>query len=176
MSFFTDVAFPWIESPDIEGGGKLSLDPEDPGNWTGGSKGAGILKGTKYGVAAADFPDLDIPNLTYDQAGDIAYNRYWVPAGCDSLPPSLALCVFDFAYNSGVHESVKVLQRTIGAVQDGIAGPDTFARVATWAASALVRRFTDTRIAAYQMMAGWGRFGDGWRSRAIKTQNKALSI
>ena len=32
--------------------GGLSLDPNDRGNWTGGKKGSGELRGTKYGIAA----------------------------------------------------------------------------------------------------------------------------
>ncbi len=40
--------------------GGLSLDPKDPGNWTGGKVGLGKLLGTKYGIAAASHPGLDV--------------------------------------------------------------------------------------------------------------------
>ena len=40
--------------------GGFDDDARDRGNWTGGRIGVGELKGTKYGVSAAAFPDLDI--------------------------------------------------------------------------------------------------------------------
>lgn len=37
-----------------------SNDRRDPGNWTGGIVGKGQLKGTKFGIAANTYPNLDI--------------------------------------------------------------------------------------------------------------------
>jgi len=48
----------------IEGG--FSTDQNDPGNWTSGKVCIGEFKGTKYGISAASYPHLDIPNLTPD--------------------------------------------------------------------------------------------------------------
>ena len=42
----------------VEGG--FSLDPNDPGNWTGGKRGVGELKGTRWGISAKSYPHLDI--------------------------------------------------------------------------------------------------------------------
>jgi len=96
--------------------GGFSDDPKDPGNWTGGHPGKGILKGTKYGIAANTFPNLDIRNLTIQQAGDIYKRRYWTPNGCDDLPPALALVVFDSAVNSGSGRAQEWLKRSGGDV------------------------------------------------------------
>ena len=46
----------------VEGG--YQCDPDDKGNWTGGNVGVGLLKGTKYGISAASFSNVDIKNLT----------------------------------------------------------------------------------------------------------------
>ena len=43
--------------------GGYSTDRNDPGNWTGGKVGSGTFKGTKYGIAANTYPNLDIKNL-----------------------------------------------------------------------------------------------------------------
>lgn len=75
--------------------------PEDPGNWTGGRPGVGVLKGTKYGIAASAYPNLDIENLTLEQARDIRKRKYWDASKCDSLPWEWALCVYDCAINQG---------------------------------------------------------------------------
>jgi hypothetical protein len=45
----------------LEGG--FSRDADDNGSWTGGRKGLGDLKGTKYGISAAQYPSLDIEHL-----------------------------------------------------------------------------------------------------------------
>ena len=47
--------------------GGYSTDRRDPGNWTGGKVGVGVLKGTKYGIAANTYPNLDIKNLVVFQ-------------------------------------------------------------------------------------------------------------
>jgi len=58
-------------SPVLKEEGGLSLDRHDKGNWTGERVGVGALKGTKYGIAASSYPDLDIRHLTVEQAGAI---------------------------------------------------------------------------------------------------------
>ena len=47
--------------------GGYQCDPDDRGNYTSG----GILRGTKYGISARQYPRLDIKNLTPDQASNI---------------------------------------------------------------------------------------------------------
>ena len=63
--------------------GAFSDDPKDPGNWTGGRVNVGELKGTKYGIAANTYGDLDIKSLTLDDAKKIYYRDWWLKAGAD---------------------------------------------------------------------------------------------
>lgn len=94
-----DRAFAFITGPQIEG--RLSLDPHDPGNWTGGQISVGTLKGSKYGISAARYPREDIANLTLERA-KFLYNRdYWLPHKCDTMEWGKALMVFDSAVNGG---------------------------------------------------------------------------
>jgi lysozyme family protein len=64
-----ELCLPYI----FAGEGGYTKNAKDPGNWTGGKVGKGILKGTKYGIAAASFPNLDIANLTKEQAAVVQY-------------------------------------------------------------------------------------------------------
>lgn len=100
MSFF-DAAFEVVV--DIEKG--FQKDESDPGNWTGGEKGKGVLKGTKYGISAKSYPTLDIENLTLDQAKDIFWRDYWNVCGCELYPWNRALCIFDMSVNQGAGEA-----------------------------------------------------------------------
>lgn len=61
--------------------GGYSDNELDPGNWTGGEVGLGVLKGTKYGISAASYPDLDIAHLTREEANAIYRRDYWGPSG-----------------------------------------------------------------------------------------------
>lgn len=101
---------------EVEGG--LSMDPEDPGNWTGGKKNHGLLKGTKYGISAASYPNLDIKNLTWDDAMAIYERDYWNPVGAEAMEPRMALAAFDFAIHSGVGTAKRYLDQVIRAGGD----------------------------------------------------------
>lgn len=66
-------------------------DPQDPGGLT------------KYGISKRQYPDLDIRNLTLEQARAIYLRDYWNTHGLDSLEYGKALLVFDCAVNGGNH-------------------------------------------------------------------------
>lgn len=107
--------------------GEFSLDPKDRGNWTGGEVGKGVLKGTKFGISAATFPDLDIRNLTLAAAREIYRKHYWQVCRCDDMPPSVALLLFDGAVNCSPKKSVMWLQQALKIRVDGVAGGQTAA-------------------------------------------------
>lgn len=155
--------------------GKLSLDPQDRGNWTGGQVGVGQLKGTKYGVSAAAYPFLDIANLTLDAARAIFKRDYWDRLQGDSIPYGSALVLFDFGINAGVEESIRVAQRALGLSVDGIQGPVTHYALSNTPPAVFVPLFTQYRIAAYHAMPEFSHDGDGWIARANLTQQKALA-
>jgi lysozyme family protein len=112
----------------------------DSGNWTGGSIGAGTLRGTNYGVSAASYPHLDIERLTREQAQQIYRRDYWQAAHCELLPARLRLAVFDAAVNCGVGRAVRWAQAVAGVDADGKVGPRT--REA-WAGLTNVERVVD---------------------------------
>ncbi|WP_423396018.1 glycoside hydrolase family 108 protein [Burkholderia sp. LMG 21824] len=107
--------------------GGFSTDQNDPGNWTGGHVGVGVFKGTKYGISAASYPNLDIANLSVDDAKAIYGTDYWSAACCDQMPWPLALFMFDCAVNQGVGTAKMTLQQALGVVADGVIGPVTLA-------------------------------------------------
>lgn len=111
MSYFED-AFKIV----IGHEGGLSMDPQDRGNWTSGVIGKGQLKGTKYGISAAAYPDIDIKALTLNYAHWVYKRDYWDRIYADFLPPALAIAAFDTAVNSGVTKSREFLLQTHEAI------------------------------------------------------------
>ena len=86
---------------------------------------------TKYGITKRFYPDVDIKNLTKEQAKTIYHTDYWRRAKCDEVPPKLRHIYFDMCVNFGQGGAVKVLQRTANAKNkekievDGGMGPAT---------------------------------------------------
>lgn len=147
--------------------GRFSNDPEDPGNWTGGAKGKGELRGTKYGISAASYPGYDIYQLTLDDAKAL-YNRdYWKPLRIFDLPDPIAILMFDMAVNMGKVRAVELVQRALGVKTDGILGPATRAAIKAMDKGPLVREITVQRIMYYTSLETFKTFGLGWVRRAV---------
>jgi len=69
---------------------------------------------TKYGINQTANPDLDIKNLTEDQAKEIYRKRYWNAIGGNDLAaknPQLATIAFDAAVNQGPGTAKQMLSQ-----------------------------------------------------------------
>ncbi len=139
--------------------GKLSLDPKDPGNWTGGKVGRGIIKGSKYGVSAASYPNLDIKNITLSDAKEIYKESYWV----EGIPNEIAFDFFDTSVNSGKSRAIRILQQTVGTTVDGNIGPKTLS--AAKVTDNIKRKFNAYRLLFMTDCAIWESQGKGWARR-----------
>jgi lysozyme family protein len=144
--------------------GSLSLDKNDSGNWTAGAVGYGILKGSKYGISAAAYPTLDIPNLTIGDAKVIYKRDYWDEIDLDQLPPEVSFDIFDCAVNCGISRAIKILQKTIGSKPDGVLGQDTIHRSNSYGSS-LRLHFNANRLLFYTSCKIWDSQGKGWTNR-----------
>ena len=140
--------------------GGLSVDPRDPGNWTGGKVGRGKLVGTKYGIAASSHPTLDIRGLTLDGAAAIYWRDYAVKPGFATLPLPLFLVVFDAGVNCGPARA-----RTFLA-----------AAPATLPTADRVRAVSAANLAFHRRLKTWPTFGKGWTARIADVQRQALLL
>ena len=85
---------------------------------------------TKYGITKRFYPDVDIKNLTIEQAKQIYKDDYWDKNRVESLPQELWHIFFDMCVNMGRGTAVKILQRAAnskgkGLDVDGGMGPAT---------------------------------------------------
>jgi len=104
---------------DNEGG--FQKNPADRGNWRGNK-----LIGTKYGISARSFPDVDIINLTIDEAKNIYQKYYWERLNLEGINnPEIILQIFDFSVNSGKSLAKRKAQRLAKVKADGIIGKIT---------------------------------------------------
>ena len=145
--------------------GGFSADPKDPGNWTGGRPNAGELKGTKFGIAANTYPDLDIRNLTLEQARSIYRRDWWLKAGADQLDGAIVFQLWDFAVNAGMGTARRALQRAVGVADDGNVGAVTIAAVKALTVPDVILRFNAQRLRHYTALSTWPTYGKGWTNR-----------
>lgn len=83
---------------------------------------------TKFGVAQAANPEVNVKTLTWEQAKAVYYKKYWLAGQCDKLPPRIAVLHFDGCVNHGVKKANMFLQRAIGVEADGQIGPITLGK------------------------------------------------
>lgn len=134
-------------------------DPRDPGGET------------KYGISKRAYPNVDIANLTVEDAAAIYRRDYWDKLRPDELPADLAVVLFDTAVNQGVSRAIRLLQKACGVAQDGVMGPNTIA--AANRMKDIVVRLSAERAIAYANTANFDTFARGWLRRAIATALEA---
>ncbi len=98
--------------------GGYTNDPDDAGGET------------KWGISKRANPDLDIKNLTREEAEKRYFEKYWKPLNLENIENiNIALQIFDFAVNAGINKAVKTAQRLVGVNVDGVIGPNTVAAI-----------------------------------------------
>ncbi|MCF7536142.1 glycoside hydrolase family 108 protein [Pseudomonas petrae] len=145
--------------------GGFGADPKDRGNWTTGVINQGTLRGTKFGISAISYPDLDIKNLTLEQAKRIYQRDFWDRAKADEYDPAIAYQLFDIAVNNGNGNAVRMLQRAAGVVDDGQIGPMSIAAVKAMSITDVIMRLNAERILFVTKLSTFSIYGKGWMNR-----------
>lgn len=149
----------------------FTLDHEGGTNYLVNDRG-GL---TKYGISQRQYPDLDIANITGDQAYEIYWRDYWNAAGCEKLPWPLDFTVFDTAVNCGVHSAVVWVQKSVNrpfstpVKVDGVMGMETRYAIVTYDPFNTAARVAGHRLRRYTKIIGRDptqrQFVIGWMSR-----------
>lgn len=144
--------------------------------WEGGINDDPLDAGglTKFGISRNTFGDVDIENLTKEQAVWIAYAAFYRPLNLSQIDSlRIRWKVFDIAFNTGGWRGAKMLQAAVGTSPDGIIGPVTL--------HAVNAKVEDTIL--LELVAGQARhyarilsinplqrlYAAGWMRRAVDT-------
>jgi len=129
---------------------------------------------TNLGISKKAYPNLDIKNLSVDQAKQIYYEDYWVPSKAEQLPNQLREVYFDMVVNFGRRGAAKVLQQacngknTYKIKEDGLVGSATIGAC---------KNLEPDRLRAYRVLKfakivirkpSQEKFWFGWFRRAVK--------
>lgn len=108
----------------------------EEGGWADHAFDRGKL--TRFGIASASHPDVNLATLTEEGAREIRYARYWIPGGCDGFTWPVSLAAYDWYIHSGDPRyrswCEKEIQKLSGVDPDGDTGKKTIAAVQAYAA------------------------------------------
>jgi lysozyme family protein len=121
---------------------------------------------TKFGISKRSYPNLDIANLTRDQAKEIYKADFWERGQMDQFYGAVAFQVFDAAVNHGIETALRLLQRAAGVADDGHIGPLTVAAIKAKSVTDMLMLFIANRIRFWTKLSTWATFGKGWANRA----------
>ena len=129
---------------------------------------------TNLGITKRFYPDLDIKNLTKEEAKDIYRRDYWDKFKVDKMPDNLKHIYFDMSVNQGKRTAVKILQRATNAKGakldvDGGLGPATIGSIKKYKPE--LERCRMYRVKYYMDLVSrkpeQERFLFGWYRRAL---------
>lgn len=126
---------------------------------------------TKYGISKKAYPDVDVENLTLDQAKEIYKKDYWNKCKCDYLPDALSVAVFDFAVNSGIKRAIKYLQLSLGVTVDGIIGNQTLGACNRLPTKNILEDYLNKRLQYLMSLKDFKYFGNGWGKRVERVRS-----
>lgn len=153
--------------------GGFQADPNDRANWTSGKIGQGELRGTKFGISAMSYPGEDIANLTVERARAIYRQDFWGAAGCDLVPDPAKFVLFTAAVHTSAPRkpvtAIKMLQRAVGAYDDGVIGPQTQMAISKIDGYRLAARLAGQYIDhTNNNRDQYARYGAGWSQRVAE--------
>jgi lysozyme family protein len=136
---------------------------------------------TKYGISKRAYPDVDIAELTKDDAADLYKRDYWDRIKGDDLPVGVACVVMDYAVNSGISRASKALQSVCGIANgDGIIGPASlnavWVTVKNTSEEDVINAVTEQRQGFIRALSIYDTFGKGWERRIEETRAKAMEL
>lgn len=144
-----DIAFDRV----IGAEGGYSNDPNDPGGET------------NWGISKRSYPNVNIKDLTKEEAKLIYHHDFWLRISADSLPDGVAFQVFDFAVNSGIETAIRYLQRAVHVADDGYWGPVSQQAVNSTSETDIIMELNAERLDFMTRLKNWRNASRGWARR-----------
>jgi lysozyme family protein len=144
-----------------EGGAKVTDDPDDAGGLT------------KYGISQRAYPNVDIRNLSEQEAKNIYKRDYWDKVKGDEIKEQqIAENIFDTAVNMGARTASKLAQLALDIEPaDGVIGTDSIKKINASDVELFIANYTIAKIARYAHICNKNssqrKYLLGWVNRAL---------
>jgi lysozyme family protein len=134
---------------------------------------------TKYGISKRSYPNLNIKDLTRDQACKIYFVDFWMKAKCEQIvDENIATKFFDLAVHTGIPQAVKLIQRALRSageqvIEDEIIGVITLQAINKADPTDLLAALKSEAAGYYRLIAQTNpsqqKFIEGWLNRAYSS-------
>ena len=141
--------------------GDYSNHPSDPGGET------------KYGISTNSYPGINVKNLTINGALDIYFRDYWEAGNLSKVNDPICFYVFDCLVHHGMGGGAKLVQKAIGAKQDGAIGPVTRSMLNSVDSTEFSEAILRERIEMF-LKLGKREFMVGWLARLVRLEKLIL--
>lgn len=131
---------------------------------------------TKFGISKRSYPDVDIKNLTVDQAKSIYKRDFWNKQQYDNIDNIIiATKIFDLSINIGPSKANMLMQRALRSVgkkvnEDGILGIATLNAINRSSSTELLAALRSEAAGYYRSIVAskkeQSKFLNGWLHRA----------
>jgi lysozyme family protein len=131
---------------------------------------------TNSGISKRSYPNLDIKNLTLEQAKEIYFRDFWLKGKYEQInDENIAIKLFDLGVNVGINQANKLIQRALRATgtqvtEDGIIGPITLKAINEADPTDLLAALKSEAAGYYRLIANLKpsqkKFITGWLRRA----------
>lgn len=163
----------------LQSEGGFTTDPRDPGNrledGRPGSTNLGVTQANWEAYVGHPVKWSEMRTLTPEIVKPFYKKRYWDAVKGDDLPTPIDYMMFDFAVNSGPVRSIKLMQKAVGTVQDGILGPMTMTAIKAIPIHKLIQDFSDEKEWWYKSLRN-ENFERGWLNRVAKVENNSVNM
>lgn len=146
--------------------------PKDPGGCTN----MGVTKNAWELYLGKRVTEDDMKALTVEMIKPFYKKMYWDKIKGDQLPSGVDIAAFDFAVNSGVSKSSRVMQEIAGVTQDGVIGPRSLEAILAVPPEEMIDAITMTRLEFLKRLPTWDTFGKGWSKRVEQVEKYANSL
>jgi len=147
-------------------------NPKDPG----GETMMGVTKNAWSTWLKRPIADGEMAKLTVADITPFYKALYWDKSYCNQLPTGIDYMVFDASVNMGVGQSIKLFQKSLGGVPDGIIGPNTMKLINEMNVKTMIDKYSAQKEMFYRSLGTFPTFGKGWLARVERIKQTALSM
>lgn len=120
---------------------------------------------TNWGISKRSYPNVDIRNLTRDQAKEIYRADFWNRIKGDKLFDGVAFQLLDFAIHSGIGTTIRYFQRALGVADDGWWGKISQAAADAATETDTIMLLNAERLDFMTRLSNWPNASRGWARR-----------
>ena len=147
-------------------------NPKDPG----GETMMGVTKSAWSTYLKRPIEDGEMAKLTVADITPFYKALYWDKSKCPDLPTGIDYMAFDASVNMGVGQSIRLLQKTLGCVPDGLIGPNTMKLIKETDVSNMIDKYSAQKEMFYRSLALFNTFGKGWLARVAQVKQNAKEM